>query len=209
MEQLIERLAAGDDAALAELYDRYGRVAFAVARRILRSDELAEDAVQEAFLSLWRTADRYTASRSAAKTWILVLVHRRAVDILRSEERRRRPVPDAALPALSGEGEAMLHEEARRARRALQHLAPPQRVVIELAYFGGLTQSEIAVRTGEPLGTVKSRTWSGLRRLRELLEQEESPEARVGAGDFWPSLRSDQRASPAIGPASHDPAKRP
>jgi RNA polymerase sigma factor (sigma-70 family) len=171
-EALVARVADRDEAALDELYSRYGRVAYGLALRILRHRELAEDAVQEAFLNIWRSAGTFDAGRAGASTWILTLVHRRAVDLVRREERRTadrlRPVEEQGGPTT--EEEVSLRAQRRRVQEALRELAPEQREALELAYYGGLTQSELAERLGVPLGTVKSRMFSGLRRLRDLLE---------------------------------------
>ena len=171
-EQLIEAVAGGDEQALAELYDRLGGVAYRVALRVLRDPALAEDAVQDAFLSAWRTAAGFDPRRGSASTWLLTFVHRRAVDLVRREDRRRGdPLDDAPVP--SGEAteeRAEVRDERRRVQAALAQLSADQREALELAYYGGLTQSELAERLGVPLGTVKSRMFAGLGRLRELLE---------------------------------------
>jgi len=165
-----------DELALAELYDRYGRAAFSLAFRILRDETLAEDAVQEAFLAVWRDAGRFLPERGTASTWILTLVHRRAVDLVRHEERRRvEPLPATELSADGAgvEDLAWLQLERERVQAALAKLPERQREAIELAYYDGFTQSELAERFGEPLGTIKSRMFAGLARLRELLEGEQ------------------------------------
>lgn len=173
-EALVAVVARGDDAALAELYDRVGRVAYGLAFRVLRDDRLAEDAVQEAFLGVWRTAGAFRAERAKASTWILTLVHRRAVDLVRREERRRAdPLDDAALNVSTGdsaEDVAWLGFERDRVRGALKQLPDTQREAIELAYYGGYSQSELAERLGLPLGTIKSRMFTGLARLSVLLD---------------------------------------
>jgi RNA polymerase sigma factor (sigma-70 family) len=173
-EALVSLVASSDDEALAELYDRFGRVAYGLALRILRDDGLAQDAVQEAFLGIWRSADRFLPERGKASTWILTLVHRRAIDLVRREDRRRgEPLEQAPEPiALSTvEGEATLGFRRRVVQEALKGLPPEQREALELAYYGGLTQSELAERLGQPLGTIKSRMFMGLARLRDLLAQ--------------------------------------
>ena len=173
-EALLSLVASSDDQALAELYDRFGRVAYGLALRILRDEALAQDAVQEAFLAVWRSADRFLAERAKASTWILTLVHRRAVDLVRREDRRRgEPLGRAAEPAAptTTEDEATLGFERRLVQQALAQLTPEQREALELGYYGGLTQSELAERLGQPLGTVKSRMFTGLSRLRDLLAQ--------------------------------------
>jgi len=173
-EALVALVARSDDGALAELYDRVGRVAYGLAFRVLRDDRLAEDAVQEAFLGVWRTAAGFRAERAKASTWILTLVHRRAVDLVRREERRRtEPLDDETRDAAtseSAEGAAWLGFERERVQGALRQLPDAQREAIELAYYGGYSQSELAERLGMPLGTIKSRMFAGLARLRELLD---------------------------------------
>ena len=174
-EALVLLAARSQQGALAELYDRYGRPAYGLALRILRDEALAEDAVQEAFLALWRTAARFVPDRGKASTWILTLVHRRAVDLVRREQRRRtEALPDAEPAAAAGaaDDELWLRLERERVQAALAKLPDQQREAIELAYYGGFTQSELAERLGEPLGTIKSRMFTGLARLRELLEGE-------------------------------------
>jgi RNA polymerase sigma-70 factor (ECF subfamily) len=170
-EALVALLARGDEAALGELYDRFGKVAYGLAYRVLRDSTLAEDAVQEAFLAVWRSADRYTAERAKASTWILTFVHRRAVDLVRREERRRAEPIDDAPVATGGatDEEAWLRLQRERVQEALRRLPDQQRETLELAYYGGFTQSELAERLGLPLGTVKSRMFAALARLRELL----------------------------------------
>ena len=171
-EQLIEAIADGDEQALADLYDRLGGVAYRLALRVLRDSALAEDAVQDAFLSAWRTAVSFDARRGSASTWLLTLVHRRAVDLVRKEDRRRGgPLDDAPVPSGDATDEtAEVRDQRRRVQAALAQLSADQREALELAYYGGLTQTELAERLGLPLGTVKSRMFAGLARLRDLLE---------------------------------------
>ena len=172
-EALVALVARGDEPALAELYDRVGRVAYGLAFRVLRDDRLAEDAVQEAFLGVWRMAAGFRAERAKASTWILTLVHRRAVDLVRREERRRAdPLDDATVDLAtseSAEDTAWLGFERERVQAGLQQLPHAQREAIELAYYGGFSQSELSERLGVPLGTIKSRMFAGLATLRELL----------------------------------------
>jgi RNA polymerase sigma factor (sigma-70 family) len=173
-EALLSLVASSDDLALAELYDRFGGVAYGLALRILRDEALAQDAVQEAFLAVWRSADRFLAERAKASTWILTLVHRRAVDLVRREDRRRgEPLERAAEPVAPAttEDEATIGYERRVVQEALRQLTPEQREALELGYYGGLTQSELAERLGQPLGTIKSRMFTGLSRLRDLLAE--------------------------------------
>jgi RNA polymerase sigma factor (sigma-70 family) len=172
-EALIGNIARSDESALAELYDRYGHAAYGLALRVLRDPNLAEDAVQEAFLHVWRSAERFEAGRSKVGTWVLTFVHRRAVDLVRREERRRvEPAEHAAVatgPGADEEAERLSKREI--VQEALRRLPPEQREAIELAYYGGYTQSELAERLGEPLGTIKSRMFTGLQRLRSFLDE--------------------------------------
>lgn len=171
-EELLLAIARGDERALAELYDRLGRVAYGLALRVLRDPALAQDAVQDAFLAAWRTAVSFDPGRGKASTWVLTLVHRRAVDLVRREERRRGDPLDAA-PVTSGDSvdeKVEVREQRRNVQAALAQLPPDQRQALELAYYGGLSQSELAERLGVPLGTVKSRMFAGLAKLRDLLE---------------------------------------
>jgi RNA polymerase sigma factor (sigma-70 family) len=173
-EALLALIARADDQALAELYRRFGRIAYGLAFRILRDDALAQDAVQEAFLGVWRAADRFIAERAKPSTWLLTLVHRRAVDLVRREERRRaEPLqPDIGAGTAELADEAELATRRQTIREALRELPPEQREAIELAYYGGYTQSELAERLGQPLGTIKSRMFTGLARLRETLGED-------------------------------------
>ncbi len=181
-EELLAGLAAGRLEALDALYERYASMAYGIARRITGDDTLAEDVVQDAFLGAWRSADRYVAGRGSVKTWLLAIVHHRAIDVVR----RRRPVselpeeqegartPDKLIvPDLWGEVAGRLDAEA--VRTALATLPEQQRQAVELAYFGGLSQTEIADRTGVPLGTVKSRVRLALVALRRELGLAVSP----------------------------------
>ena len=172
-EALLALCSRADESALGELYDRYGRVSYGLALRIVRDRALAEDAVQEAFLAVWRSAGAFLAEQGKPSTWILTLVHRRAVDLVRREERRRADPLEEVQPP-TGEAtdeEAWLRAQRQVVQEALRKLPPEQREAIELAYYGGFTQSELAERLGQPLGTIKSRMFAGLRRLRELLAE--------------------------------------
>ncbi len=172
-EQVLEAVGRGDDDALGVLYDRFGRPAFRLAFRILRDRALAEDAVQEAFLAVWRSADAYKRERAKPSTWILTVVHRRAVDLVRREQTRRGEPLEVAPEPTSGpaDEDAVLRDRRAAVQAALTELPDEQRQALELAYYGGLTQSELAERLGVPLGTVKSRMFAGLGRLRELLAE--------------------------------------
>jgi RNA polymerase sigma factor (sigma-70 family) len=175
-EALVALVARGEEDALAALYDRFGRTAYGLALRVVRDAELAEDVVQEAFLSLWRNAGRFVPERSRAGTWLLTLVHRRAVDLVRREERRRTEPIESAPEAADATAEETpwLRLERERVRAALASLPDAQREAIELAYYGGFTQAELADRLGQPLGTIKSRMFAGLARLGELLRDTET-----------------------------------
>ncbi len=171
----LARISGGELAALEELYDRYKSMAYSFAYRITNDATLAEDGVQDAFLGAWRNAARYLEGRGSVKTWLLSIVHHRAIDAIR----RRRPttelpeidagLPEAlTLPDVWAAVSASL--DAVTVREALVALSDVQREALELAYFGGLTQQEIAERTGTPLGTVKSRMRLGLLAMRRSLE---------------------------------------
>ena len=182
-EALVALVARSDDTALGELYDRFGRVSYGLALRVLRDPSLAEDAVQEAFLAVWRTAARYVPERGNARAWVLTLVHRRAVDLVRREQRRRTETLDEAPQPTGEETHEMvwLRLERERVQNALRQLPDQQREAIELAYYGGFSQSELAERLGQPVGTIKSRMFNGLGRLRELLAEPEQEEMRWSA----------------------------
>ncbi len=173
-EAIVALVARSDQSALAELYDRFGRVAYGLALRIVRDEKLAEDVVQEGFLAAWRNADRFMPERAKASTWLLTLVHRRAVDLVRRENRRRaETLPEGVEPVSPGsvEDDAWLRFERERVQTALRQLPDQQREALELAYYGGFSQSELAERLGQPVGTIKSRMFTGLARLRELLAE--------------------------------------
>lgn len=170
----MERLARGDLGALDLLYEQYGAMAFSIAYRITGDRSAAEDVVQEAFLGAWRNAARYVDARGSVRTWLLSIVHHRAIDAIR----RRRPtvqlpeseatLPDTlTLPDVWADVELRLDRES--VRSAMDSISAVQREAIELAYFGGLTQTEIAERTGVPLGTVKGRLRLGLQGMRAAL----------------------------------------
>ncbi len=171
-DALLARVAQQDVAALEELYDRYGKQAYSLAYRILGDSGAAEDAVQEAFVSIWRKASRFRSERGMARTWLFAIVHHRAIDRLRA--RRFREQDAQAVPASSSDAEdpsdavwATLQGDA--VRRAVGQLPLEQRRCIELAYFRGYTQAEIADLTDVPLGTVKGRLRLALHKLRDLL----------------------------------------
>jgi len=174
---VLRRVTAGELRALEELYDRYRAMAYSIALRITGDAAAAEDVLQDAFLGLWRNADRYSDARGSVKTWLLSIVHHRAVDAVR----RRRPtteLPEAEapppvqliLPDVWAEVAGRL--DAATVQTALAMLSDVQREAIELAYFAGLTQTEIAERTATPLGTVKSRMRLGLLAMRRAMVAE-------------------------------------
>jgi RNA polymerase sigma-70 factor (ECF subfamily) len=179
-EALLAQIARGDEAALGAFYDRFGRIVYGLALRVVRNAQLAEEATQEAFFAVWRTADEYRASRGSARAWLLTIAHRRAVDRVRYEQRRvvvNEPLDETTQAQIreivpSAEDEAWVVFERERLVRALAQIPDAERELIELAYFDGYTQTQLAERLGLPLGTVKRRTFNGLRRLRELLEAE-------------------------------------
>jgi RNA polymerase sigma factor (sigma-70 family) len=169
------RITDGELAALEDLYDRYKTMAYSIAYRITNDATLAEDVVQDAFLGAWRNAARYVEGRGSVKTWLLSIVHHRAIDAIR----RRRPtteLPDvetvlpAALTIPDVWAEVSAGLDAELVQSALRSISDVQRETLELAYFGGLTQFEIAERTGAPLGTVKSRMRLGLLAMRRSLQ---------------------------------------
>jgi RNA polymerase sigma-70 factor (ECF subfamily) len=172
-EAIVALVARREEAALAELYARHGRTAYALALRVLRDPALAEDAVQDAFLAIWRGADRFIPERAGAATWMMTLVHRRSVDVVRREERRRTHSLDetAEGAGCSAEDAAWLRFERERVQHALRQLPDQQRETLELAYYGGFTQHELAERLGRPLGTIKSQMFAALANLRTILEQ--------------------------------------
>lgn len=162
---LMGRLAAADPAALAEFYDRYAGLVNALALRILRDGADAEDVVQEVFLQAWRQADRFDTARGTPEAWLCTMARSRALDRLRRRVSRRED-PDEAAPVTTA---APRNEVALAVRKALASLSDDQRRALELAYYEGLTQSEIAARLEEPLGTVKTRMRTAMIRMREVL----------------------------------------
>lgn len=167
-------IANGDAQALSQLYDQYGRIAYRLAYRMLGDQAVAEDAVQEAFLAIWRHASGFDASRGSARVWILTLVRHHCIDTLRGSKAKITldPSIEESLPGPATDevwdGVARTLE-AQDVRRALDQLPEAQRATIDLAYYGGLTQAQIAGQMQVPLGTVKGRMRLALARLRELL----------------------------------------
>jgi RNA polymerase sigma factor (sigma-70 family) len=185
--QLVELVAQKDAGALEALYGRYGRAAYSLARRILTEETLAQDVVQEVFLSLWRNAGRFDAGRGTVATYLLSMTHHRAVDVVRREENLRRwRTSDEGLelepdPKARVEDEVEASERRAEVRTALGELPAAQREALLLAYFGGYTQREVAVLVGVPLGTVKTRMAAGMRKMKAALQDagtEEHPWTR-------------------------------
>jgi RNA polymerase sigma-70 factor (ECF subfamily) len=177
---LVGRAAHGEESAIGQLYDRYGAVLYAVAYRIVGQAADAEEVVLDAFAQAWRDAPRFEAQRGSVAGWLTTIARSRALDLVRARSRRERITAAAAAdrpgdpPAMSefrpDPAGALDHAERRRhVQDALDTLSPPQRQAIELAYFEGLSQSEIAERLQEPLGTVKTRVRLGMQKLRECL----------------------------------------
>ncbi len=185
--ELVRRLGDADGSALSQLYQRFGRPCYSLARRICADEGLAEDVVQEVFLTLWRDPTRFDPARGGFATWLLTLIHHKAVDAVRRESTiRRRMVaaPEAGedwspTPVPGADQAAMARVAAGQVRAALHRLPVEQRQVLALAYFGGHTQREIAVLTGVPLGTVKSRMFTAVQRLRSLLADQLGPDTLV------------------------------
>ena len=185
---VLERIVAGDVHALEALYDRYRTMAYSIAYRITNDATLAEDVVQDAFLGAWRNAARYVEGRGSVKTWLLSIVHHRAIDAIRRRkpttelpEREDVPPAELRLPDIWAEVSANLDADAVRGAMAV--LSDVQREAIELAYFGGLTQQEIAVRMDTPLGTVKSRMRLGLLAMRRALTDDDPGELEAVVAD--------------------------
>jgi len=173
--EAVKQLAGGDHAAIAELYDRHARLLYSLAFRIVRGQSDAEDVLQEVFAQVWRQAARYDTSRGTVIGWLVTLTRSRAIDRLRrgrlqpqtlDDESAAQAVPDVAVAA---DVQLVTAEQASEVRAALEALPDAQRVPLELAYYEGLTQSEIAGRLAVPLGTVKTRMRQALLRLREAL----------------------------------------
>ena len=173
--ELVAAVGAGDAAALALLYDRYSGMLLGLAHRILGDRSDAEEILQEAFLQAWKQAGRYDPKRSSVSTWLVLITRSRAIDRLRS-----RKVKDRTLAAVQqekrgghtspeGVGDVLRDERGRRLRGEMARLPPEQREVLEMAFFRGMTQSEIASRTGIPLGTVKTRSLLAMRKLRTAM----------------------------------------
>lgn len=178
---LIERLLDGDEAAFRGLFHKYAPSAKALAQRVVRQSHLAEEIVQEAFTAVWKNPGAYDDERGSVRSWLMGMVHHRAVDLVRREEAHRRRAEAAIPQALEEEADhadevvqqLAAPDERRIVRAALADLPDEQRRVLEMMYFDGLSQSQIAEKTGIALGTVKSRTLLGMRRMRGALEEVE------------------------------------
>lgn len=175
---LVHRVTLRDETALAELFDRYSSLLLALSRRIVTETSDAEEILQEVFLQVWNQAERYDRARSSVSTWLVLITRSRSIDRLRS-----RQVKDRTLTALKhekndahtspqGMGSVLLEQRRQRLRREMQELPNEQRQVLDLAFFQGMTQSEIASATGIPLGTVKTRTLLAMKKLRRALQAE-------------------------------------
>ncbi len=177
-EALVRRMAAGDDAALGALYDRWYPIVHGVVSRLLRQPDDVEDVVEETFWQAWRQASRFDRSRGAVQTWLLTIARSRALDRVRAVRRRREEPLEGddgqVVVQQAAEGDPGLDAEASERRRivvaALAGLPAEQREALELGYFGGLSQTEIAERTGQPLGTVKTRMRLAMQKLRSQLQ---------------------------------------
>ena len=177
---LVGRVAAGDDTAFRELYRRYGAPAYGLALRVTGNGALAEDVVQDGFLAVWTGAGAYDGGRGSVRSWLLSTVHHRAVDVVRREQTQRTRVERAVsrLEPVTDFTEniaeaADLQWHRRRVQDALGGLPEEQREVVDLMYFNGLTQAQVADRLSLPLGTVKSRCLLGMRKLRTALARED------------------------------------
>jgi RNA polymerase sigma-70 factor, ECF subfamily len=171
---VLESIAGGDHAAIEVLYERYKTMAYGLALRITGDASLADDVVQEAFVGAWRNAGRYATERGSVKTWLLAIVHHRAIDAIRRRrpttelpEHEEAPPPSLTLPDVWSEVAG--HLDRDEILGALATLSTVQREALELGYFSGLTQQEIAIRTNTPLGTVKSRMRLGLLQMRRTM----------------------------------------
>jgi len=175
-ENLLARVATGDQRAFDALYDQMAPLIYGVVLRVLRDPAQSEEVTQEVFIEIWRHAGRFDCDRASARTWTLTIAHRRGVDRVRSEQahrNRERTEALAMVPETSGPAELAVDRESRqRAVSALGRLSEPQREALELAYYGGLTHVEIADHLGIALGTAKTRIRDGLLRLRSVMGEE-------------------------------------
>jgi len=168
-QDLLSRIAGGDSRAMEELYDRYAPVSMALASRILADAAEAEDVLQTTFVRVWQSAGRYDGARGSPATWLLSLVRNASIDRVRRRDVRKRVLEKASSTAVNPAPPPNLPEDRRKLAQAVQSLPADQREAIELAYFRGLTQSQIAEKLRQPLGTVKTRMRLGMERLRQAL----------------------------------------
>ena len=166
---LVRAVAAGDRAALARLYDRYASILLALALRIIRDRREAEDLLHDVFLEVWRSAKDYDTARGRVRTWLIIRMRSRALDVTKSARVSRRSGDPEVLERMVADGDVSGSPDRNRVRAALAELTAEQRQVLELAYFDGLSCSEIAERIGIPIGTVKSGLAAGLGKLRQTL----------------------------------------
>ncbi len=179
---LMQRIEAGDDSALALLYERYGRIVYSLTLRVLQNPALAEEATQDTFIKVWRKSTRWDPAKGRLSSWLLTVARYTAIDRLRSEQRQSPDTADIdAVPPIAGEGgipDAAELLDSRQLQRLLGQLPVEQAEVIQLAFFQGLTHSELAERLGLPLGTVKTRVRLGLKKLKGLWQQAEGTSRR-------------------------------
>lgn len=177
-KELLELVRRRDESALGEIHDRFGGLLLGLARRILSSEQDAEEVVQEVFLHLWNQIERYDSRRSSLSTWLVLLTRSRSIDRLRSRKVVERTAVAASQERSAdhtspeGARAVLTRERQSRISAELGKLPPEQRQVLELAFYGGKTQSEIAAETGIPLGTVKTRTLLAMKKLRLAFEPE-------------------------------------
>ncbi|MGB8166028.1 MAG: sigma-70 family RNA polymerase sigma factor [Chthoniobacteraceae bacterium] len=176
--ELLVRVGTGDEAAFAQLYDRFSPGLYSLILRMVRDEKEAEDVLQEGFAQVWRRASAYDPARSSAFTWAVMVFRNKAIDRLRSRQRRERVVERAGNdPLISPESDTQsaeipsMHEEVTMVRLALDQIPAEQKEAVELAFFGGLTHEQIAERLAAPLGTIKARIRRGLLRLRDFLKE--------------------------------------
>ena len=176
--RVVHRIAQGDQAALSELYDRFAGLLLSLARRVLGNDQDAEEILQEVFLQVWNQAPRYDSTRSSVSTWLVLITRSRSIDRLRSRQVKDRTLqnlkqqnPDRHTSP-EGPSSVLWMQRRNRLRQEMQRLPSEQQQILELAFFRGMTQSEIANVTGIPLGTVKPRTLLAMKQLRRALSED-------------------------------------
>jgi RNA polymerase sigma-70 factor, ECF subfamily len=173
---LIERIAAGDERALSDAYDRFSTIVYSIARHILDDDADAEDVTAEVFLQIWQSASRFDATRANAAAWVAVIARSRALDRVRARKRRTRLAQSIVQTAPAAQSVTLPDKAAEqddlraKVKGSLAALPPEQRQALELALYGGLTHSEIAEALDQPLGTIKTRIRSAMSKLRDVLE---------------------------------------